>query len=320
MDIMHSIHRDRWGTRLASWGVLLVIACTSGGCIISADFGVSGYPAELGVSLDPAIVVWQADPEGTNFGSIATPATESVSEQDRCVDFEWPSDLALVLPGRIGSVSVLLDPNPSAELRARVRELLAEIERVNPQVITSVTVCVQSVGEIDDGKQFIAAMQRLSNAAFEQRYNSSMRPLVQLDWPFSSWPQASSRIVLPNASVPGEYFLAVGTFNGFQEPLHEDAQIEIRSVGPNGVLEQLDDTEVVVFIEPMNTPFEVMEAMRELMQQATSQPKPGDYVKARWATWPLLHSEFTDAASVRLALQGRLGDCTRPCCAASAQP
>ncbi len=308
------------GTRVSSWLAVLLLVCADSSCCLNMD--VKAYPSSLGTNTAPRIAIWQGDARGTKFHSIATAATEPLADEDKRVSFDWPSDLSASLPKSIGSVAVLLDPSPSIELRMRVDELLRCIALANPEVSTSVTVCLEPLGEIVDGKALHEAVERLSKAAIEERARTSVPPWGQFD-AFSvivSLATTNSRVVLPNAAKPGEYFLVTSHLGYVELPLTDRVPVEIESVEAGLVLEGVMDGDCVLFVAPWNMPEDVAQSMGALMTRLTPQPRPGDFPAARWTEWPLLYSEFTSAESVRLALRGRIAKCACTACKSAPKP
>ncbi len=291
---------------------LAVLALMFGGSSCTfGDWKTDGYPAQLGLSLEPNVIIWPGDASGTKFHSIAVAATSTVKDADHAVSFEWPSNLAQSLPAKIGSVSVLLDPKPGVELRAHVSELLSEVERKNPEVITSVTVCMEPVGEIADGKSLIAAVTRLAGAALNQRAKPWLEPVVEFNSPFGGFSEREpTLLVLPNAAAPGEFFVVRG--NHSLLPLPENQETEIQSRIIDLGLAGLTDWDLVLFLDPWGTPPEVETSMAALMERSTPQPEPGKYGVARWTRWPVQYAEFTSPQAVRQILQGRLAQRASP--------
>lgn len=310
----------RWmGMGFLSWfGLLLIVLAGMSGCI---TVQVDGYPALLGSAKGPGVLIWPGNAGGTTFHCLVAPANELLSDDDRATSFDWPGDIAQALPKSIGSATVLLDPLPGVELRARVSDLLRAIEQANPQVSTSVTVCAQPLGQVSDVKTLTAAVARIYTAALQQRQEDSLQPLIEFDESaLGREGNRRSRIVVPNADVPGEYFLVRSNTSDLAYPLFDEVTPDVSSVGPETVLENVDDDCVYYFVEPWQTPSAVSESMHLLAEKLTPQPRPDPYAKARWLRWPLLYSEVTSAQAVRRALQGRTSDCTCQYCKAGIQP
>ena len=315
---MQTFNRRWMGMGLLSWIGCALLAFASSSCF--GNIVVAGYPAFLGNNADPNVVIWPLNASGTQFGSMATPATEMLREDDRTVTFDWPGDLAHSLPAKIGSVSILLDPAPSAELRARVNELVRTIEQSNPNVNTSITVCAVPIGDVRDGEAFGATLGRLYAAASQQRSDLSFDGLIQFDLPREQpvkvW--QTRLIVLPNAAHPEEYFVVISPLWLPFGPLDPNFYA-IFSVPSERVVERLSDDGEVYFLEPWDMPPNARDSMDRLKSQVPPQPAPGVHVRTRWVKWPISYSELTSLKAVQLTLEGRTSDCTCQYCKAGAE-
>ncbi len=201
-----------------------------------------------------------------------------------------------------------------------MNELLRNIEQSNPGVNASITVCALPLGGAHDGKSFTAAVERLYAASFDQRSQESLEPLVQLEYLLSSNQRFDERrLVLPNAAIPGEYFLAIGQGSSLERPLFDADFDKLQSVGRQRVLEGVDDRTVVFFLAPWDMQHELEQSMAALMAELSPQPRPGNYATAHWVRWPICYAELTSLKAVRLTLQGRTSDCTCQYCKAGAE-
>jgi hypothetical protein len=295
---------------------LLALACSTSSC--AWTWRTEGYPADLGVSRDPNVVLWATDANGTSFRGLATPCDESLEPDDMAFDFSWPCNLSTVLPASVGSLSVLLDPNPSLALRDNVNALLAQAARANPSVLTSVTVCEEAVGEIENGEQFHAAVLRLKKATYLGRSRNREAPVV--DYPGQFWAAMNpflfeiplaTRFVLPNAAFPGEYFVVQVHEQRMLLPLPAELPAEVTRMRAEDIQPALEsESEWVVFLEPYDMPYELRTQLHSLKQRLTPQPAPYETRAAVIGNWPILYSELRSEKAVLLSLQGRV--CTQP--------
>jgi hypothetical protein len=153
---------------------------------------------------EPGVLLWQIDATGQRFGHVLESGADT-AEAD-VAEVEWPSALER-WQAPLGSVTVLLDPAPSRELRASVRELVQELESRNPGMSAHVVVLLEPLGPIAHGKDLVAALERLYKVTAERRNREDLHALVRWESPgfLPGW--GPDCAILPVAGDSTHFFL-----------------------------------------------------------------------------------------------------------------
>jgi len=249
----------------------------------------------------PGAAFWPLDPAGNAYGYLVGAAGDDATDKE-VEQVEWAGALE-GWQSPLGSVTELLDPEPSVELRASVCGFVRELEKRSPGISSHVVVLAEPLGPITKGADLVAAVQRLYRLAVERRNREGLRGAVrwEQDWEFRS--PTPDCVVLPVSGDPTRFFVAG---DGQRSVFSDDVELEVRQLPHDEVGQRLADLDSAWtwVLVPENAAPEERAALSNLFHELNSPPAPTGPLVTMWP-WRFADERLQDADSVRALLSAR---------------